>query len=92
MQMLYDSDTFLVVHMVANEPFGLVPHDPYETPRHGYEIVDKRVNKEVYLDGAWAVAFSQQMSAWREDIPEQSEIEELLDSYCTLAQYPLALH
>jgi hypothetical protein len=92
MQMLYDSETFVVVHVVANEPFGLVPHDPYEKPRHGFEIVDKRVNKEVYLDGPWAAAFQAQMTAWQLDKPQQSEVGALLEDYCTLAQIPLALH
>ena len=91
MQMLYDSETFLVVHMVANEPFGLVAHDPYEAPRHGFEIVDKRVGKEVYLGGDWATAFRAQMDAWALDVPQQSEVEALLDDYCTLAQIPLAI-
>jgi len=52
MQMLYDSDTFVVVHLQANEP-GEGESLP-NLPRHGFEIVDKRSNKEVYLDGAWA--------------------------------------
>ena len=40
MQMLYDSDSFVVVHMQANEPAEGEP-----TPRiarNGFEIVDKR--------------------------------------------------
>ncbi len=86
MQMLYDSDTFLVVHMDAN--LG----DVSAKPRPGFEIVDKRANKEVYLDGPWAAIFQAQMAAWQEKTPEQSEVEATLDSYCTLAQYPLDLH
>ena len=52
MQMLYDSDAFVVVHMQANEPLEGEPSP--RIVRHGFEIVDKRSNKEVYLDGSWA--------------------------------------
>ena len=45
MQMLYDSDAFVVVHMQANEPLDGEPKPV--TVRHGFEIVDKRSNKEV---------------------------------------------
>lgn len=90
MQMLYDSDTFIVVHMLANDtPEGEAP--PL-LPRHGFEIVDKRTNKEVYLDGSWAVAFQRQINAWQENLPTQEEVEETLDCYAELAQNPLVMH
>jgi len=92
MQMLYDSDSFVVVHMVANDPSGLVPHDPFEFPRKGFEIVDKRTNKEVYLDGAWAAAFQEQVKAWELDTPTAEEVETYLDGLCGLAQLPLVIH
>jgi hypothetical protein len=90
MQMLYDSDTFVVVHIQANEaPVGEV--QPVEV-RHGFEIVDKRSNKEVYLDGDWAEVFQRQINAWQLDTPTQEEVEEVLDSYAFLAQNPLVIH
>lgn len=90
MQMLYDSDNFVVVHMQANAPADGEP-DP-EVPRHGFEIVDKRSNKEVYLDGSWATAFQAQINAWQLKTPTQEEVEEKLDCYCELAQNPLVMH
>ena len=56
MNMLYDSDAFAVVHILANAPLEgeLVVADGPQMPRHGFEIVDKRSGKEVYLDGSWA--------------------------------------
>jgi len=42
MQMLYDSDAFVVVHMQANEPLDGEPMPGIA--RHGFEIVDKRSN------------------------------------------------
>ncbi len=90
MHMLYDSDSFVVVHLLANaadtgdaEPTGA---------RHGFEIVDKRANKEVYLDGTWAEAFQRQIAAWQLKTPTQEEVEETLGSYAQLAQNPLVMH
>ena len=90
MQMLYDSDSFVVVHMQANEPDEGEP--PPRVARHGFEIVDKRSNKEVYLDGTWAEAFQRQINAWQLNTPTQEEVEETLDGYAELAQNPLVMH
>ena len=90
MQMLYDSDSFVVVHMQANEPAEGEPAP--HLARHGFEIVDKRSNKEVYLDGMWADAFQRQINAWQLNTPTQEEVEETLDGYAELAQNPLVMH
>ncbi|MDP3761336.1 MAG: DUF3567 domain-containing protein [Ramlibacter sp.] len=90
MQMLYDSDSFVVVHMQANEPVEGEPAP--RIARHGFEIVDKRSNKEVYLDGSWAEAFQRQINAWQLNTPTQEEVEETLDGYAELAQNPLVMH
>ena len=100
MHMLYDSDTYSVTHMLANgmaaEP-DLVQAST-ETPktppgptlaRHGFEIVDKRTNKEVYLDGSWAELFQQHISAWQKNTPTQEEVEDTLEQYAELAQNPI---
>lgn len=89
MQMLYDSDSFVVVHLQANE--SLAGEGPTDV-RHGFEIVDKRSNKEVYLDGSWAEAFQRQINAWQLNTPTQEEVEETLDGYAELAQNPLVMH
>lgn len=103
MHMLYDSDTYSVMHMLAN---GMAA-DPdllqasTETPktppgptlaRHGFEIVDKRNNKEVYLDGSWAELFQQHISAWQKNTPTQEEVEDTLEQYAELAQNPVVIH
>jgi Protein of unknown function (DUF3567) len=117
MQMLYDSDSFVVVHLQA-EPQLLssaqdavqvamqgIPLDgmeqtsnvenalpQYRLARHGFEIVDKRSGKEVYLDGSWAELFQQQITAWQVKTPTQDEVEETLERYAQLAQNPVVLH
>lgn len=93
MNMLYDSDSFVVVHVLANAPAEGEPASAEpQLQRHGFEIVDKRTNKEVYLDGSWAEMFQQRILAWQANVPTQEEVESTLDSYTGLAQNPLILH
>ena len=95
MQMLYDSDSFVVVHMLPDADRSGATHDTPQPPqlvRHGFEIVDKRSGKEVYLDGSWAELFQQQILAWQRDTPTQEEVEDTLDSYVGLAQNPVVVH
>jgi hypothetical protein len=93
MQMLYDSESFVVVHMLANDtPEGELPAGEPAMARHGFEIVDKRTNKEVYLDGSWADLFQRQINAWQLNTPSQEEVETTLDGYAGLAQNPLLMH
>ena len=93
MQMLYDSESFVVVHMQL-ETLG---NDSKEIKkpslaRHGFEIVDKRSGKEVYLDGSWAELFQQQITAWQANTPTQEEVEDTLDGYAELAHNPVLMH
>ena len=103
MHTLYDSDTYSVTHMLANavvadasaqtssargELVLLVP----VLARHGFEIVDKRTGKEVYLDGSWAELFQQHISAWQQRTPTQEEVEDTLEQYAELAQNPVLVH
>jgi hypothetical protein len=101
MKMLYDSETFVVVHMLpqawtldagdnAAEDINL-PRPP-ELERHGFEIVDKRSGKEVYLDGSWAELFQRHILAWQQNTPTQEEVEHTLEQYAELAQNPVVMH
>jgi len=60
--------------------------------RNGFEIVDKRSGKEVYLDGSWAELFQQRVTAWQQNTPTQEEIENTLEGYAELAHTPISLH
>jgi len=90
MIMLYDSESFSVLHVVPNEDETPTHHD--SLPRLGFEIVDKRHGKEVYLDGSWAELFQQHLQAWQANHPTEEEVEDTLDRYASLAQNPLVLH
>lgn len=89
LNMLYDSDAYVVVHIDAN-------HDPdsrkKRKARDGFEIVDKQTNMEVYLDGDWADVFHAHIKRWQEATPHQEEVEEVLAEFCALAQIPLVSH
>lgn len=86
MDMLYDSDRFVVVYMNANEGRRRQP------VRNGYEIVDKKTSMSLYLDGSLAEVFNRQIKAWQVNTPHQEEVEEVLEGYCLLAHYPLVMH
>ena len=101
MHMLYDSESFVVVHMLPdavqatttsrqalNDTAPAVP----QLARHGFEIVDKRSGKEVYLDGSWAEMFQLQITAWQNNTPSQEEVEDTLEGYAGLAQMPVVMH
>jgi Protein of unknown function (DUF3567) len=114
MQMLYDSESFVVVHLqseaqVEAQPLNAIDvamqsiplqgiqftegaQAEYRLARHGFEIVDKRSGKEVYLDGSWAELFQQQIVAWQVKTPTQDEVEETLERYAQLAQNPVVMH
>ena len=94
MHMLYDSEDFAVVHIQADAPAEgeAQVNDGPQIPRHGFEIVDKRSGKEVYLDGSWAEMFQQQLLAWQQRAPTQEEVEDTLEGYTGLAQQPVLVH
>ena len=73
------------------ERHDTTPPEP-QLVRHGFEIVDKRSGKEVYLDGSWAEMFQQQIQAWQREAPTQEEVEDILDRYTGLAQNPVVVH
>ena len=93
MNLLYESETFAVTHLLANatrEGESRLTSPVLE--RHGFEIVDKRSGKEVYLDGSWAELFQQQLQAWQQHSPTQEEVEDTLEGYTGLAQQPVVVH
>ncbi|WP_343294001.1 DUF3567 domain-containing protein [Vandammella animalimorsus] len=98
MNTLYDSEAFSVVHMQQDiappQQDGQRPGHAagVQLVRHGFEIVDKRSGREVYLDGSWAELFHAQIQEWQRNTPTQEEVEDTLDSYTGLAQHPVLVH
>jgi hypothetical protein len=87
MQMLYNSDNFVVVQfdMPSADDGGLV--------RGGYEIVDKHARKEIFIEGALAESFKEGVQALIEE-PQSSPdaFDEFIGRYTEFAQQPLTLH
>ena len=87
MEAIYLSESFVVVQL---QP-GAEDQPPVDL-RRGFEIVDRRSNREVYLDGAWAELFARQIEDWRERSAPRDEVEAMLEGYTQLSQAKLALH
>lgn len=88
MQMVYNSDSFVVVE------FEPAP-DEAEASRHrgGFEIVDKFARKEIFLEGAVAESFKRGVNelAGRDDASPEA-FDEFIAGYTQLAQQPVVLH
>jgi hypothetical protein len=91
MQMLYNSDSFVVVR------FDVPPLNDVATAdgpvRGGYEIVDKHAQREIYIDGALAESFRLGVQALADSAEASEEaLDEFIGRYCVLAQQPVTLH
>ena len=84
MQMLYDSDHFVVVR------FDL-PAEPGGEERGGYEIVDKFARKEIFLAGALADRFTSGVRSLVEQQPSAEDFDAYIERFTELAHQPLTL-
>lgn len=91
MNTLYDSDTYIVNHLLPEAAEEVRAEQPLLL-RHGFEIVDKHAGREVYLDGAWAELFQQRLAEWQRTTPTQEEVEDTLAQYAELAHTPIHVH
>ena len=87
MQMLYNSDQFVVVGFERPAAEG----GPAQL-HGGYEIVDKFARKEIYIEGALAQQFQQGVQALVEQGPNAEELDAYIGRFTALAQQPLVLH
>lgn len=94
MLMLYDSESFAVVQLMLPAPATAAAGEAAAGPvwAHGFEILDKRSGKGLYLDGLWADMFQARIAAWQQDTPTQEEVESTLAGYAVLAQNPMVIH
>ena len=93
MDILYNSEAFSVLHLEMQETeFRPSRPDLPVLARHGFEIVDKRSGKELFLEGSWAEQFQAHLRAWQENSPTQEEVEDTLAGYAELAQNPVVVH
>jgi len=85
-QMLYDSEEFVVAHQNA------YPLGSGAVQRPVFEIVNKETCRMLVLVDGSAQMFEKQVALWREKLPDQAEVEALLDGLTQLTQYPLVIH
>jgi hypothetical protein len=85
MNMVYNSSNFCVVQF---SDFGdLALH-----PAGGYEIMDKGLRREIFLDGKQAERFQDDVARLISSEPSHDEFDDFLGGYAGLMTQPVALH
>jgi hypothetical protein len=96
MEMIYDSDAFCVMRIdLPATAAGLTRPAAELQPalqRGGYEIVDKLSRKEIFIEGAMAASFQDDVQALIETQPSVEEIDEYLGRFSPLMQQPVVAH
>ena len=85
MQMLYNSDSYVVVEFDLRTDAG-------ELTRGGYEIVDKFARKEIFIEGAIAESFREGVQALISDESSVEAFDDYIAGYAQLAPQPLTMH
>lgn len=89
MQMLYNSDSFVVVQFD-------MPAESGELARGGYEIVDKFARKEIFLQGALADRFAagvnELVAGASDEAAGVEALDEFISGFTGLAPQPLVVH
>ncbi len=94
MQMLYNSDSYVVVRfdLPAEEGVSQTADAAAPVGRGGYEIVDKLARREIFIDGVLAESFKRGVQALAESDPSPEAYDDFIGRYCALAQHPVTLH
>jgi len=99
MQMLYNSDSFVVVQFDMTGPAGddvrlaSGAGTSADALTHGgYEIVDKFARKEIFIQGALAESFKEGVEALIRTEPSEEEIDDYIERFSSLMQQPVVLH
>ena len=91
MQMLYNSDQFIVVQFDLPVEADTGLQGP-QVGRGGYEIVDKAARKEIYIEGLLAESFKAGVQQIVDNGPSPEAFDEFIGRYSALAQQPLVAH
>ena len=90
MQMLYNSDSYVVVQFEVPEA-----DDAGTSPARnlgGFEIVDKRARTEFYLRGAVAESFQRGVQALVDTKPDAEAMDDFIGGFTAGAAQPLVQH
>jgi hypothetical protein len=85
MNMLYNSSNFCVVEF---SDLG----DARRHPAGGFEIMDKGMRREIFLDGAPAEHFKRDITELMSGEPTFDEFDAFLSGYCGLMTQPMQMH
>jgi hypothetical protein len=85
MNMVYNSSNFCVVQF---SDFGALG----EHPAGGFEIMDKGLRREIFLDGKQAEQFKNDVAKLISSEPSPDEFDEFLANYSGLMTQVVALH
>ncbi len=88
MQMLYNSDSFVVVRFDVDEARA----DAAPLGRGGYEIVDKLAGKELYIGGLLAERFRDGVERLAATDSQVEDFDDFIAGWTALAQQPVRLH
>jgi len=87
MQMLYQSDSYVVVRFDPEPGAGGALSEA-----GGFEIVDRLARREIYLRGALAERFAQGVQDLVRQDPSEERLDEFIAGFTGAAAQPLTLH
>lgn len=87
MQMLYHSDSYVVVRFDPEPGPAGAP-----TAAGGFEIVDRLARREIYLHGALAERFAHGVQALVAEGPTEERLDDFIAGFAGAAVQPLTLH
>lgn len=95
MHMLYNSDSYSVVQFdglenAGNEAESVAGQPSYQ--RGGFEIVDKFLRKEIFIEGDLAATFMAGVEALIEESPTEDELDDYIGRFSSLMHHPVVLH
>jgi hypothetical protein len=82
MQMIYNSPNYCVFEF----------RDEAEPARGGFEIMDKAARREIFIGGALAVRFRENVAELIASQPSVEEVDAFLARFDGLMQQPVTLH
>lgn len=92
MLMLYNSDAYAVVRFDREPAEGAAPGGSGSAVPRGFEIVDKRSRKEIFLSGLLAASFQQGAEKLSASNPTPEQWDDYIEGFTALAQQPLVMH
>jgi hypothetical protein len=89
--MVYNSDNYVVVQFDLPQSEDTDLGDD-ALSRGGFEIVDKFARKEIFIEGAMAETFKDEVTALIETSPSEEEMDAYIERYTSLMLHPVVLH